>query len=253
MYDIRQFRPALYALLILGFSGFALAAPAPGLWVLSVGAVLLNAWLIRRGYFSPLPRLLANLVTLLALLYIVLEVRVGGTPILVIGQFLVLLQLVKLYEQRANRDYAQLIVLSLLLMVAAAINTASLAFGLMFIAYLFLSLYCCLLFHLKVETDHAKVAITVPELPLDPRSLRHDQRFLSRSMRRLTLFVSLTAIAMAVVVFLFFPRGTGANLLAPLQSKPAQALSGFSDNVNFENIARITQNNEVVAHRPGLA
>ena len=44
---------------------------------------------------------------------------------------MLLLQLVKLYEQRANRDYAQLIVLSLLLMVAAAINTASLVFGLM--------------------------------------------------------------------------------------------------------------------------
>ena len=80
-------------------------------------------------------------------------------PILLIGHFLVLLQLVKLYEQRANRDYAQLIVLSLLLMVAAAINTASLLFGLMFIAYLFLSLYCCLLFHLKVETDTARAAL----------------------------------------------------------------------------------------------
>ena len=74
MYDIRQFRPALYTLLILGMSGFALAAQSPGLWVLSVGAILLNGWLIKLGYFHPLPRLLANLITLLALLYIVYEV-----------------------------------------------------------------------------------------------------------------------------------------------------------------------------------
>src|SRR5215217_123112 len=138
MYDVRQFRPTLYLLLILGFSGFALAALSPGLWVMAVAAVLLNAWLIKRGWFFPLPRIVANLVTLAALLYIVVEVRFSGlAPILVIGQFLVLLQLVKLYEQRANRDYAQLIILSLLLMVAAAINTASLFFGLMFIGYLF--------------------------------------------------------------------------------------------------------------------
>ena len=53
---------------------------------------------------------------------------------------------------------------------------------------------------------------------------------------------------MALFVFLFFPRGTGANLLAPLQQRASQTLSGFSDNVSFQNIARISQNNEVVAH-----
>src|SRR5436305_29564 len=218
MYDIRQFRPALYTLLILGMSGFALAAQSPGLWVLSVGAILLNGWLIKLGYFHPLPRLLANLITLLALLYIVYEVLSPGiTPIMVIGQFLVILQLVKLFEQRANRDYAQLLVLSLLLVVAASINTASLLFGVLLIVYLFLSLYCCLLFHLKVESDHAKVAIALSEEKLNPASLRHDQRYLSRSMRKLTFFVSGTAIVMAILVFLFFTRGTGANLLAPLQ------------------------------------
>src|SRR5438067_13504187 len=164
MYDIRQFKPALYTLLILGMSGFALAAQSPGIWVLSVGLVLLNGWLFHVGWFRPLPRVVANLVTLLALMYIVYQIRASGvTPILIIGEFLVLLQLVKLYEQRANRDYAQLLVLSLLLIVAASINTASLLFGLLLIAYLFLSLYCCLLFHLKIETDHAKAALGLPE------------------------------------------------------------------------------------------
>src|SRR5205809_5158346 len=94
MYDIRQFRPALYTLLILGMSGFALAAQSPGIWVLAVGAILFNGWLIKIGYFRPLPRLFANLITLLALLYIVYEVMFSGiTPIMVIGQFLVILQL----------------------------------------------------------------------------------------------------------------------------------------------------------------
>src|SRR4030095_11475860 len=118
--------------------------------------------------------------------YVIYQIRTSGAPpILVIGQFLVLLQLVKLYEQRANRDFAQLIVLSLLLMVAAAINTASLLFGLWCIAYLFLSLYCCLLFHLKVESEQARKAIMVMEHEPNPATLRQDQRYLSRSRRRL--------------------------------------------------------------------
>src|SRR6185312_11757526 len=104
MYDIRQFKPALYALLLLGISGFALAAEWPGLWVLATGGVMLNAWLVKTGRFTPMPRFLASIVTLIAFLYIFdLVVNSQATaPILVIGQFLVLLQLVKLYEHRAN-------------------------------------------------------------------------------------------------------------------------------------------------------
>lgn len=248
MYDIRQFKPALYSLLLLGMTGFAVAAQWPGLWVLAVGGILLNAWLVRTGRFTPMPRFLASIVTIIAFIYIAdLVLHSQTTPILIIGQFLVLLQLVKLYEQRANRDYAQLIILSLLLMVAAAINTASLLFGLMFIAYLFLSLYVCLLFHLKHESEEARRAIALPNVEPNPATLRQDQRYLSRSMRRLTGLISVVAVAMAIVVFLFFPRGTGANLLGPLQFKPSRALTGFSEQVGFQQVARITQNYAKVA------
>jgi hypothetical protein len=229
-------------------SGFALAAQWPGLWVLAVGGVLLNAWLVRTGRFTPMPRFLASVVTIIAFIYIAdLVLHSQTTPILVIGQFLVLLQLVKLYEQRANRDYAQLIILSLLLMVAAAINTASLMFGLLFIAYLFLSLYVCLLFHLKVESEDARKAIALPEIEPHPNTLRQDQRYLASSMRRLTVLISVVAVAMAINVFLFFPRGTGANLLGPLQFRPSRALTGFSEQVTFQQVARITQNAARVA------
>src|ERR1700679_3727373 len=148
MYDIRQFRPTLYFLLMLGITGFTLAAEAPGTWILAAGGILVNAWLVKTGRFSPIPR-----------------------PI------------VKLFEQRANRDYAQLLVLSLLLMVAAAISTASLLFGIIFIIYLFVSLHCCLLFHLKVEVDQAREAFHPPTPPPDTVPPIQDRRNLSRSMR----------------------------------------------------------------------
>jgi Ca2+/Na+ antiporter len=249
MYDIRQFKPALYILLLLGMSGFALAAQWPGMWVLSVAAIGLNGWLMKTGRFHPMPRLIASAITILAFLYTGDQLlHSQTTPILVIGQFLVLLQLVKLYEQRANRDYAQLSVLSLLLMVAAAINTASLIFGVMFIAYLFLSLYCCLLFHLKVESEQARKAIMVLEHEPNPATLRQDQRYLSSSMRRLTGLISLVSVAAAIFVFLFFPRGAGQNLLGALQFHQSRALTGFSEQVQFQQVARISQNDAVVAH-----
>jgi protein-glutamine gamma-glutamyltransferase len=250
MYNIRQFKPVLYLLLMVGITGFSLAAASPGLWVVGATGVMLNAWLVFTGRFTPMPRMLANAVTLAATLYCARQMLTNSGPaVIVIGQFLVLLHLVKLWEQRANRDYAQLLILSLLLMVAAAINTASLVFGVLFVTYLFLSLYCCLLFHLKVDTDVARAALELPEQDgLSPQRLRQDQRYLSRSMRRLTAFVSVVAVLMAVAVFLFFPRGSGANLLGPLQFRPSQPLTGFSDEVGFQKIAQIQQNDQIMAY-----
>jgi protein-glutamine gamma-glutamyltransferase len=247
MYDIRQFKPTLYILLMLGITGFALASESPGIWVLAGGGLLLNAWLVKTGRFTPMPRLLANLLTVLAMGFVAMEIRDGDSaPIIIIGQFLVMLHLVKVFEQRANRDYAQLLVLSLLLMVSAAISSASLIFGLTFIVYMFISLYCCLLFHLKVEADQAKAAYGLPQDKISPITLQQDQRYLARSMRRLTALVSFVAIVLAVAVFLFFPRG-GAEFLGPGQFRSSQTLIGFSDQVSFQKIAQISESSEVVA------
>jgi transglutaminase-like putative cysteine protease len=249
MYDIRQFLPSLYLLVLLGFSGFTLAAQAPGLWLLAVTLTLVNAYLVRHNLFRPLPRFVANALTIGTLLLVALRIRTfAAPPIMVIGEFLVIIQLIKLYEQRANRDYAQLLILSLLLMVAASINTASLLFGVMLIAFLFLALWCCLLFHLKVETDYARKAMNLTEANAHPVTLRQDQRHLSRSMRRLTGSIAVVAVVMAVVVFVLFPRGPGQGLFGQqLQFRPAEALTGFSGELSLDSISRIQENPAVVA------
>jgi hypothetical protein len=247
MYDIKQFRAGLYVVVLLGITGFCMAAESPGLWVFAVALILTNAYLIKQKMFRPLPRLVANAMTVLAFVFAWLQVRAGGnSPILTIGQFLVFLQVVKLWEQRANRDYAQLLVLSLLLMVSAAISTASLLFGVLFICYLLLSLYCCLLFHLKVEADIAKEALSPTLAKWGEGPLRHDQAHLSRSMRRLTALVAVFALFWAVVVFLFFPRNAGAGMFGQLQWKPGKTSTGFSEQVSFKDVAKITQDDEQV-------
>ncbi len=249
MYDIRQFKPSFYLLLLLGIAGFAIAFQSVGIWVLGWGAVALNAWMVRTGRYAPMPRLVANVITIAALLYVIREGLSGGTTIvMVIGEFLVLLQVVKLYEVRGNRDYGQLLVLGLLMMVAASINTASMLFGVLLLVYLFLSLYCCLLFHLKIEADAAKAAVAVPQDKVSDAMLRQDQRYLTRSMRRLTMIVSCVAIVFGVLVFLFFPRGSGAGFLGQFQIRPNQSMVGFSDQVDFQQVAKIQQNTEVVAY-----
>ncbi|HSZ56507.1 MAG TPA: DUF3488 and transglutaminase-like domain-containing protein, partial [Tepidisphaeraceae bacterium] len=246
-YDVRQFRPAMYMLMLLGITGFAMAGQSWGIWLLGVIGILINAWLVRTGRFKSLPHGLANLITLGSVIYIVREGLSGqGTPVMVVGQFLVFLQLVKLWEQRGNRDWAQLLVLSLLLMVAASMNTASLVFGLILTGYLFLSLYCCLLFHLKMEADEAAAAMAIPTQKLTPAGLGQDHRHLGRSMRKLTIAVAVVGIAFAVGVFVLFPRGP-VGITGPIRFPGDNPLTGFSEHVSFQSVARITQSHETVA------
>jgi len=255
MYDIRQFKPTLYMLLFLGLSGFCLAARSPGLWLVCAGAIGMHYWMRGSGLLPPLPNWAAAIVAL-GFGFVTFQRFLGdpGNQLLVAGQFLAVLQLVKLYQEGTgdarteNRNFVSLLVLSLLLMVAAAISTASLLFGLILIVYLFLSLYCCLLFHLKVETEQAKSAMTLPKDVISPAVLRQDERYLPSSMRRLTALVAGWGLLCAVVVFVFFPRGAGAGIFGQLNFRPAQALTGFSEQVSFEQVARISQSQELVAH-----
>ncbi|HXE54410.1 MAG TPA: DUF3488 and transglutaminase-like domain-containing protein, partial [Tepidisphaeraceae bacterium] len=200
------------------------------------------------GRFRPMPRMLANLATVAAVLFAMYQRTASGMPpVMLVGEFLLCMQLIKLWEQRANRDWALLLVLSLLLMVAAAMNTASLWFGILLAAYLILSLYCCLLFHLKVETDAAMKAMPVPQEKLSPTTLRQDQRYLGRSMQRLTGMVAVFSVTFAVFVFVIFPRGTGGGMLGPMRTLHSTALTGFADQVEFQDVAKITQSHERIA------
>lgn len=242
MYDIRQFRPTVYLLLALGFTGFAVATQTPLLWVVAMALLLLNVWLVKHERFHPLPRWAANILTLAAAGYTGMRIYSDPRPIFPIGNFLVILQLIKLFELRGNRDYAQLLVLSVLLMVSAIISTASLTFGILFLCYVLLSPYAALLFHLKVETDHAKRQMGLDERQADPLTLRQDQRFLNRSMTRLTAMVAAVAIVMAIVVFLFFPRVPGSSLIT-WQFRPAMAATGMSEQMSMQSVTRVQQNN----------
>lgn len=258
MYDVRQFRLVLYVLLGLGLTGFSVAARTPGLWVMSMGAIWAHAFLKRRGALGAVPSWAAALLACVFLLFTLRTfVRDPGNQLLAAGQFLAALQLIKLYQEGGsrggdmrgeNRNYAWLLVLSFLLMVAAMISTASLLFGVLLLVYLFLSLYTCQLFHLKIEAEAARAAMTLPKDVPHPAILRQDERYLTSSMRRLTGLIALAGLTCATVVFVCFPRGPGAGILGQLNFKPQQALTGFSEEVSFESVARIQQSQQRVAY-----
>ena len=249
MYDIRQFRPTLYLVLLLGLLGYGIALESPAHFVLGALLTMLNYVLTRSDGWHPIPRPVASGLALLAGFWSGLGLlRNTMTPLMAISQWLFVLLLLTLWTRRENRTYGQLLVMSLVLMVAGAINTASIWYGGVLILYLLLSMYCGLLFHLKVDTEAAIKLYSVPKERVNAQSLKHDQTHFARSMRRLTTLISTVAITVAVLVFLFFPRFATPNMLLRMQVAPQAPLTGFSEHVSFDQVARITQNPEVIAH-----
>ncbi len=249
MYEIRQFNPTFYILLALGLTGFCYAVGSPVVWVGSMLVVGFNYWLLHSGRLRAMPGILSTL--LMFGVVVVVGQRVVADPsqsIITVGQGLVLYQLLLLFGPRHSRTIGYLFILSLLLMVAGAISTEKLLFGIIFIVYIVLALYASLLFHLKNETELARRHVSLPAELARQQMKRSDYVELGRSMRLLTLLMAVVAIGSGVITFIFFPRGVGQGLLGQLNLKPAQALTGFSEQVSLGSVAQISQSREVVGY-----
>ena len=248
MYNIRQFRPIFYAVLMLSVAGYGIALESMPHLVVGLILISLNAWVTRAGGFFAIPRWLASSVALLSGLWGVAGVVQGTqTPMVAVSMWLYFLLLVIIWSHHDNRAFAQAFAMSMVLMVVGAINTASLLFGLVFMAYLLLSLYWSLLFHLKVESDHAIRVYHLSKEHIDIATSGSDASF-TRSIRRLTLLVSVVSISLGVLVFLFFPRYETPSLLARMGTQRQAPLTGFSERVSLDQVARITQNHDIIAY-----
>lgn len=249
MYDLRQFRTMLYTVLTLSVVGYGIALESPAHVLIGVVLVQLNRWATAGGREFALPKFLCGAIALATGAWCALGLSSGAmTPLLAVSQWLFFLMLVLLWGRHDNRAYAQMLLMSLVIMVAGAINSASLFYGLALIGYVFLSLYCCLLFHLKVENEHAAKVYQVPREQLEIGTARTDRALFNRSMRRLTELVSVVSLVLAMLVFLFFPRASTPTLMMQLQAAQRAPMTGFSERVSFDQVARITQSNDIVAH-----
>lgn len=249
MYDIRQFRRTLYAVLLLGVVGYGIALDSLAHLVIGVTLVVLHIYVTRGQRRVAIPRFLAGAIALISGAWSAAGlIMTHMTPLMAISQWLFTLLLVTMWSRQDNRAYGQMLVMSLVLIVAGAINTASLIYGLLLVGYLFLSLYCCLLFHLKIEAEQATRTSSAMRNGPGFGVTGADYRLFRRSLRRLTTIIATVSITLGLIVFLFFPRAQSPGLLMQMQMSQPAPLTGFSERLGFEQVARISQNPQVVAH-----
>jgi hypothetical protein len=145
--------------------------------------------------------------------------------------FVLFLQVSKLFQREAHKDYTQSMALSLLVMTSGAALNENLSYGVLFALYVFATTPSLVVQHLVEETDRNRL----PE----GRGLR-----LERPVLWVTLGLAALVFAGAATFFFVFPR-LGFGFFAK-QSRRGVATAGFGDKVELGEGGSIGDNQEIV-------
>ncbi len=237
----RRFEYPLMILVWLGVLSFSVAEGTWFYFLAGTAAVGVNLWAVRRRKEVYVGRLLVNVAVCLATLILLLEVfSIGLSPLVALGHYLILIQLCKLFERKSNRDYVQLLVLSLLLLVASSLISANYVSAILMLTHLALASYTTMVFTLKRSLDAAAEATLASETgPLAPQRVAWNviRAWPGRALRRRLGHVMIGILAGGVVMFLVTPRTSAQRQAGPGQG--GWSVSGFGEVIRLGEVSEI--------------
>lgn len=242
---LRSFPALAFALVLLSIAGLCAAQRSVGL-LLVAGTLAAISWSVTEGPRGrTLPRWVSNILVIGVCLNVFRDLLQNPADVIgVLGRFTLLLTLVKLYERRTARDYAQLLMLSLVLMITGCMQSSDLVFGLVLLLYVVLGLYVLLLYQLHVAYEHARESRSAA-MPAGYRLLPPLKPIIGRQLglhfRLTSLAIGVLGVGLSVGVFLGFPRGFGADLFGALNTPVLNRATGFSWEVNLGSSGRINR------------
>lgn len=243
---LRRFPFLAYMLALLSMFGFTWATQNFPLMAFAFLAAAVSWWLVESSDGPPIPRWIITFAVLVDALILACELIIFHQPnlILALGHFIVGLILCKLYEVKTNRDYGQILILTLLLVLSTAILTTSAIFAITLVSYLGLGLYVGLVFHLRCETQRA----LLQHAASDRAMLMIGQNpVMARDIRRIFWGAAATLFVFASFVFVLFPRGGPPGILANWRIHGPQTQTGFTNHVRLGRNGTLHQSNAIVA------
>ncbi|MBX3364432.1 MAG: DUF3488 domain-containing protein [Phycisphaeraceae bacterium] len=236
-------------LVLLGIVLYCAADEQWGMLVLA-GPLVLIGWRMTSG---PRPRGLPGwAVALLVLAFLANAARSAMGDMAVASafcQFIIFVLIVKFFEKREARDYAQMLMLSAFLCIGALLLSPRLLVGVLLAAFLPMLVYAVMQFQFFVaegawRASHDKAhQLGGAKAAVAPRSG-------DRPGPRLAGVFALIFIvggASASLVFVIVPRGVGQEVLfGRWMGYPSGAVTGFTDRVRLGEGGMISQSSAVV-------
>jgi transglutaminase-like putative cysteine protease len=271
----RRLQISMAALVALGTVLLGLGQPTsimPLLAIFAAGTSLLFTDVL--GWFR-LHRVVANLAAVAAAVFSLWNFFRDNSQeqLLSIANLLSILLMILLYQEKNDRLYWQIAVLSLLQVVVAAALNLGLLFGLLLLVYMLVAMTTLMLFFLHREAARL-VAVESSSLsrgeparavsgetrgkpqertaffhapaaayqPVDRAAL--DRPFLGGRLLEQVASLGGTTLVFALILFYSVPRLSNATWQGPASG--GQRLSGFSPQITFDQMGEILQNKELV-------
>lgn len=234
-----------FALVFTAIVAHCIAQHALGL-VLVAGALAIGSRYVCEGPRGlTLPRQISLLFTGIALVIAMVGLLADPSRAMMwIGTFVVWLTVIKLYERRSVENEAERLILSLLLMVLAALISIDLLFGILLVAWTALGIAVLLLFQLYHGQELVRMeqrAVAVEEVL--PASVSKPVCGLGvrRAFRRMAMLVFAIMLIFSGVFFIGFPRSWTGGLARAATGRSGPAASGFTSRVDLTGITRINE------------
>jgi transglutaminase-like putative cysteine protease/type IV secretory pathway TrbD component/uncharacterized membrane protein len=219
----------------------------------AIPAAALAWWMTETPAGSPLPRWLVNMLVLAAVAQVTLAVSRNETVTVEdMSRFVIFIQVIKLFDRKASRDYAQLLVLSLFLVLGAIMTSNSLELAAMLLVFLPFVLASVVLFQLyagreRVAGDEGKGGGGGEPVGMEPvRVYPAVGMRVRRHLLATVTFATLGTLAISVAVFVLAPRGVGADVLGQWGRASVGSVTGFTDRVRLGGKGLISSSDTVV-------
>jgi protein-glutamine gamma-glutamyltransferase len=248
--DITQtFNRIAFYQILLGILTFCYAEANPGMLLVAGSLVVLTRYITDSPWGRPLPRWLINTTALAAFAWMITTFALTQTNIIVtMGHSTMWLQVIILFGRKTNREYGQLLILSLLQMIGASILSVSIIYGVLLGLYCVLAMMTVLTFQIKSSSDRVYEANRLAAT--DRKRATRPKPVVSRGyrwqLRTAAGMIALGCACTAAVVFVLLPRSrdmalTDANggVLRPKQV-------GFSQQVRLDGPPIAQGSNEPV-------
>ena len=228
----------LLATAMLASAAYGVAEESPA--ILLVGTVgVLCSWLaIRSRGGRALPFQATVALTLAAVGYAMIRLVGEGFKVSVFSEFVLALLIVKLTDRRTARDNAQVLLLSVFLVVGAILTSNRLLLGLLILV--FVPVFAATVVRHQIEAAREKAWALGR---IDPPARAPNERL---DFRRLVWVCTLACLAISVSVFVIMPRGVGMQAFGSWGNTSLGAVTSFTDEVQLGRGGLISQSSTPV-------
>lgn len=247
----RRMEQPLLAMVLLAVVAFGLAEQKPTyiFMIIAVAAVAVNFFAVRRAMEISVSRLFVHIgVGIASAIGLIELITEAVPPVVALGHYITMILVCKLFERKTNRDYVQMLALSLMLLVPAGLICEEMWLGAAYLVFLGLALYTAMIFTLKRGLDAAAAArLAVESQPLEPDRVAWNviRNWPAKTIGRLAFWLLTAVMLVGMAVFLIAPRGSVQDAAGMGFQRATATAAGFATNIRLGDTKEIIFTNRV--------